>query len=245
MKPISEIFPPVDAALEMEPEGLALPLLEYLSRIDERGGGRGLLNRNNFFRSDQLHEYAGGHDEAVARAAMEAWRWLEREILIAPDPRQGGEWIFVTKRGRKFIESGDIGQFKAATLLPPETLDPTLAAKVRPPFLMGAYDSAVFEAFKEVEIRVRKLGGFSPEDVGVPLMRKAFKEETGRLADKEQPIAEQQSVAHLFAGAIGLFKNRGSHRDVGLQDSVEVVGLITLADLLIKIAERRKPEENG
>lgn len=242
---ISEIFPPVDAALELEPEGLAVPLLERLSRIDESGSGRGLLHRSNFMGSDQLREYAGGDYEAIARVVMEAWRWLEREILIAPDPRQGGEWIFVTRRGRKFRESGDIGQFKAASLLPPETLDSKLASKVRPAFLIGDYETAVFNAFREVEIRIRTLGGYSRKDLGVKLMRKAFKPEEGRLIDAEQEVGEQQGIADLFAGAIGSFKNPSSHREVDFQDPVEIVELIGLADLLIKIAERRKPEENG
>jgi len=240
---ISETFPPVEVALEMEPEGLAIHLLECLCRSEEKGSV-GNLNRYNFTLPNELHEYAGQENyNAVAQVVTEAWMWLEREGLIAPKPGATGEWIFITRRGRKFRESGDVGQFKAATLLPPETLDPTLAAKVRPAFLVGAYDSAVFEAFKEVEIRVRTLGGYSQKDVGVKLMRKAFKPETGSLIDGDQEIGEQQGVCDLFVGAIGSFKNPGSHRDVDFQDPVEVIELITLANLLIKIAERRKPDE--
>ena len=242
MSIIAEVFPPVDVALKLEPEELALPLLECLCQFEE-SKNTGMLNRFNFTQPHALKGYCESHnDEAVTKAIMEAWMWLEREGLIAPAPGQSGEWIFITRRGRKFRETGDAHKFKAASLLPHETLDPQLASKVRPPFLRGDYDSAIFEAFKEVEIRVRTLSGASKTDLGVNLMRKAFHPHTGSLTDKSQAPSEQQSLSDLFAGAIGSFKNPSSHRDVDFKDPAEVVELIMLADHLIRIAERRKPQ---
>lgn len=240
---ISQVFPPVEVALGLEPEELAGLVLECLCRYEEEEN-RGMLNRYSFTLPNELLEYAGQENyKAIAQAVAEAWMWLEREALVAPKPGQTGDWIFITRRGLKFRESGDVGKFKAAELMPQETLDTTLAAKVRPAFLRGDYETAVFNAFKEVEIRVRTLGEYSRRDIGVPLMRKAFHQETGRLIDAEQELGERQGVADLFAGAIGSFKNPSSHRDVDFQDPEEVIQLIYLADLLIRIAERRKPEE--
>ncbi len=242
MSIIAAVFPPVEVALELEPEELAVPLLECLCQFDE-STDRGMLNRSNFTSPGSLKGYCEPqHDEAVAKAIIEAWVWLEREGLIAPAPGQFGNWIFITRRGQKFREIADVRKFKAASLLPHETLDSQLASKVRPAFLRGDYDSAIFEAFKEVEIRVRTLSKASKTELGVNLMRKAFHPVKGSLTDKSQPQSEQQSVSDLFAGAIGCFKNPSSHRDVDFNDPAEVLELIMLADHLIRIAERRKPQ---
>jgi uncharacterized protein (TIGR02391 family) len=77
-------------------------------------------------------------------------------------------------------------------------------------------DEAVFAAFKAVEEAVRRAGGFAASDIGVSLMRKAFDKNTGPLADMSHPAAERDALAHLFAGAIGLYKNPHSHRTVAL-----------------------------
>ncbi|MCK4828033.1 TIGR02391 family protein, partial [bacterium] len=200
------------------------------------------LNRYSFTLRGNLKGYAEPNNyNAIAKIITEAWVWLEKEGLIAPDPGQTGEWIFITRRGRKFRETTDVRNFKAASLLPDETLDPKLASKVSPPFLRGDYDTAIFEAFKEVEIRVRNLAGADKTDIGVNLMRKAFYPQTGPLTDSTQVPSEQQAISDLFAGAIGCFKNPSSHRDVDFYDPAEVIELIMLADQLIRIAERRKP----
>ena len=242
MSLISNIFPAVEVAVQLEPEELAVPLLECLCQMEDRGRGE-IPHLCNFMLPGNLKDYAGGHYNDFIEVATEAWMWLLREGLIAPHPRQGGDWVFVTRRGRKFRGLGDPKKFKAANMLPDDTLDPRLAAKVRPPFLRGDYDSALFEAFKEVEIHVRNLSGLTKDDIGVTLMRKAFKPGEGPLIDQKQTVGEQQGIMDLFAGAIGSFKNPSSHRDVDLTDPVEAVELIGFADLLIRIAGRRKPNE--
>ena len=81
-------------------------------------------------------------------------------------------------------------------------------------FLQGDYDTAVFRAFKQVEIAVRKAGGYGEKDRGTDLMRKAFHVETGNLADPKKQTAEKQALSDLFAGAIGYLRNPVSHRDI-------------------------------
>jgi uncharacterized protein (TIGR02391 family) len=242
MKTFKEVFPPLETVLNMEPEELAVFLLNFLCECEEDRDQSGYLNRYNFTLGNAFKGYCDHqYNERLARALTEAWRWLEREGLIAPKPGEpSGGWIFITRRGKEFHKSGDIGKFKAAQMLPHKSIDPQLAAKVNSAFLRGEFDLAVFAAFREVEITVRELGGFNTEDIGVPLMRKAFKPSTGPLTDIQQNASEQEGVCNLYAGAIGIFKNPSSHRDVKFDDPVEAVELIMLADILMRMAKRRK-----
>ena len=76
------------------------------------------------------------------------------------------------------------------------------------------------------------------ELVGVDLMRKAFNPDNGELTDMSCIKAEREATSHLFAGAIGLFKNPSSHRDVNWQDPGECVELIYLANHLLRLVEK-------
>jgi uncharacterized protein (TIGR02391 family) len=100
-------------------------------------------------------------------------------------------------------------------------------------------DTAVFCAFKAVEVRVRKLSGSDAELVGTPLMRKAFDVECGPLTDTHAPKAEREALAHLFAGAIGCYKNPSSHRDVELTFN-EAFEMLLVASHLLRVLDRMK-----
>ena len=123
-------------------------------------------------------------------------------------------------------------------MLPVELLQPTLAEKVWPQFLRGDHDVAVFQAFKEVEVAVRKGGNYPNDLLGVKLMRAAFHPDTGPLSDMTLVTAERESEMHLFAGASGHAKNPPSHRDVNLTRQ-EAARLIVFASHLLAIVERR------
>jgi Protein of unknown function (Hypoth_ymh) len=51
----------------------------------------------------------------------------------------------------------------------------------------GDYSTAVRDAMTTVEISVRDAGGFTIDDIGTDLMRKAFHENTGPLTDQSLP----------------------------------------------------------
>lgn len=231
-----EIFPPIENLLEMEPEELGIFVLRHLSV-----GGKSQLNRYNYAlgSSPEFIEWAGQGQgrEKVKEKLMVAWMWLEKELFIAPKPGEQGEWVFITEKGIKVLEGQDFDTYKKSNLLPSDGLDPILVRKVKPSFIRGDYEMAVLQAFKEIEVRVRAKAKLGNEDIGVKLMRRAFKSPDGPLTDTEATPGEQQATMDLFAGAIGSFKNPSSHRNVNFTDPKEAADLIHMANQLLRMVD--------
>ena len=146
----------------------------------------------------------------------EDWQKLWRDSDMQSDPM-----------GEEITESDFLSKLQ---------LHPIIAEKVWSFFLQGAYGSAVFEAFKQVEIAVREAGGYAEKERGTNLMRKAFHVESGNLTDQSQHAAEKQARSDLFAGAMGAYKNPGSHREVDLT-AEEAIELIIFASHLLRIVD--------
>lgn len=230
---LNEFLPSPEQSLDLESEELGVFVLSYLARIEQKSPGN--LNLNNFLIS--LREYALTRKEEVSEVFTEAWMWLEKELMLAP--RRGDrDFFYVTRRGRTLIEHADLEAYKRGNLLGGMSLAPTLARKVRPTYMRDDYDTAVFQAFKEVEIQVRRKGGFGNDRIGVQLMRDAFNSESGPLADKAMELGEREAMSHLFAGAIGMLKNPSSHRDTALSDPQEAAEAILFANYLLRVVER-------
>ncbi|MCY3743571.1 MAG: TIGR02391 family protein [Candidatus Poribacteria bacterium] len=119
-------------------------------------------------------------------------------------------------------------------LLPKRLLHHVVFQKVLPIFMQGSYGPAVFEAFKQVEVAVREAGGYAETDYGTKLMRMAFNPEDGALTDPQD--TEKQARSDIFAGAIGSYKNPGSHRDVEIT-AEEAAELIIFASHLLRIVD--------
>lgn len=233
------MIPNVGDLLALEPEELAGVLLEHLISLGENSSS---LQLYNFLLPGQSPavDYPSEYKDQINKALTEAWVWLEREGLIAPRPGSNNGFMFVTRRGKAITNRQGYDSYRHAALFPRNLVHPLIAQKVYPAFLRGEYDTAIFQAFREVEVAVRDAGGFSQTDVGVALMRAAFAVSQGQLTDKTLAPAEQQAMSDLFAGAIGLFKNPASHRSrAGIQPA-EGVERIMLGSHLLRIVDERR-----
>ena len=235
---IYDMIPDHEALLALEPEEIAGIVLEHLNSLPE--SARKHINRFNFSLPDTVKQYPQEYQEKISEALMEGWVWLEREGLIAPKPGSKGEWVFITRRGKQIENRSNLESYRRADILPKHLLHPQIALKVWSAFIRGEYETAVFQSFKEVEVAVRTKGNYPNTDIGVPLMRKAFNIKNGSLSDLTTPEGERESIQHLFAGAIGSYKNPHSHRNVTITDPTEAVEMIILASHLLKIIDSRK-----
>ncbi len=164
-------------------------------------------------------------------------------MLIMPADGHNGTigWKVLTRRGEKLAtDKTKFDSYLGATSFPRAMLHPRIVDQVWLDLARGDLPDAVFRSFKAVEEAVREAGGYGPEVVGVDLMRKAFNPDRGPLTRLEEPMAEREALAALFAGAIGSYKNPHSHRTVQIAEAQEAQEMAMLASHLLRIVDARK-----
>jgi uncharacterized protein (TIGR02391 family) len=231
-KTIYSIITNPEELLKLDLEDVAAVILESLNSIEHLQ-----LNRNDFAMQRTVQEYPPAYYERLLKALMTGWGYLEREGLIAEMPTKAG-WYFITDKGKTIRSSEDLNAYRSSRMLPKYLLHPIIARKVETAFQNAEYDTAVFQALREVEVAVRNASGFSPTDISAALMRKAFDPKTGPMRDDTATDMEKLAISEMFAGLIGAYKSPRSHRHVVL-DAVEAAEIIVFASHLLKIVDAR------
>jgi uncharacterized protein (TIGR02391 family) len=239
MTPLRALIPEADAVLGMETSDLAGYVLEVLMSANQME--RGVWNRRNFC-MQVSREYVPpgqGSDERVGLACSSAWSWLEANGLIARHPEQDNEWYLPTRRGEALRNHQDLRQFMTSEQLPESFLHAELLQHVRPLFFQSRFETAVFEAFKTLEVSIRVTANLGHDLVGVPLASRAFHPDDGPLTDLQAERGERVALMNLMTGALGSYKNPASHRRVAIE-AREARDMIILASHLLKIVESRR-----
>lgn len=235
---LTSLIPDPDDMLALAPEELAGFVIEYFNRLPEHETES--ISRYNFSLHHTLAGYPPDRVKDCQRALMEAWVVLETEGLVARKPGDNSGWFILTRRGRALKSRTDFTAFQHSRLFPKESAHPALTQKAYPLFVRGDYETAVFQAFKSVEVAVRAAAlGVDHRLYGVDLMRKAFHPDSGPLTNRSEPAAEREALQALFAGAIGRFKNPSSHRHVPLESPTEAVEALLFASHLLRIVDER------
>lgn len=242
MATLTSTIPDVDVLVALAPEELA----EIVLRLAHE-------HRQN----DKVHlQYLASHIHGTPGASngypqnrkidaelalAEAWNWLSVQGLLIPEPGTNGNngWMFLSRRARAIIDNDSFKTYARSVAFPKTMLHPSIAEDVWLDIVRGDVETAVFKSFRAVEVAVREAGSFADTDIGTTLMRKAFDKTTGPLSDMQQPEAEREALAHLFAGAIGSYKNPHSHRTVSINDATEAQEMVILASHLLRIVDSR------
>lgn len=126
-----------------------------------------------------------------------------------------------------------------------ENLHPAVQAAAADMFADGHYEAAVSEAFKSIEVRVRRVAAI--EKSGVPLMGDAFKQDGSVLdvaAHGGRSGQDERDGFHaLFRGAMLGIRNRGAHElfeQSDPQEALEYLGFASLLHRRIDVAESKR-----
>jgi uncharacterized protein (TIGR02391 family) len=241
---LRSIAPSISDALELPVEELAFAVFDHVKATEARSRP---IHAGNLF-MDLASAYdaplgtaAGAPSPAETKswkgAIAEAIAWLElagflvrihESNYIHYDISRGGAAVKTKEMFAGFVRQSQVRR---------EALHPTIANEAWAIYLRGKFDAAVFAAFKAIEVAVRKAGKFKNTDIGRDLMNKAFNPDSGPLRDSTIPRPEQEATMHLFSGAIGLFKNPGSHRQIDIDDPVKAAQLLITASHLLGIVD--------
>lgn len=159
---IMALFPTADLLLKATDIEIEQAVLRvFLERTDDplRRMTTAQVVANELFERDG-YPYDARKRNAVDRAIIRASKKLENAGLIEePDADNGRNgYRIISQDGRKAVQEVDYAAAKIRSDFTREMFHPSLPDAAWNSFRSGDYDTAVFEAFKAIEVAVRKKG---------------------------------------------------------------------------------------
>ena len=233
---LQRLLPDRSQLLRMEPHELAGYVLQDL--VASEKSNRSLLHLRNYG-LEQARAYGDFNSSArdVGQHCADAFAWLLHSGFLSHNFEQEFGWVAITSLGRRIADHTSLAAHLAERELPATFLHPEVATASRDLFLRGEFDTAVFKAYRAVEVAIRAAARLGDDLVGVKLARRAFGPGDGPLADLDAESGERESLMNLVAGALGSFKNPASHRHVTL-NAPEARDMLAFASLLMRIDAR-------
>lgn len=173
----------------------------------------------------------------------------EGDIVDVPDPRKGPggterrlvKQVKVNNFGSPNMHHIEVkwGAAPAPRVAPVrrltvENLHPEIRAAAGDLFADGQYEAAVSEAFKSIEVRVRRETGLDKS--GATLMAEAFKPDAPHIDvavhDGQSGKDEREGFLHIFRGAMIGIRNPKAHELFAAGDPQQALEYLGLASLL-------------
>jgi len=143
---------------------------------------------------------------------------------------------YPTKKGFQVPEREFAKVVKRWTIIPSAYMHPEIMDRSFELMAKRQFESAVLQAYKCIEVKIREITNSSKDELGVRLIRKSFDPQKGKLTNFDLPVGEREALSNYIAGAYGLYKNPCSHRDVKM-GFYEAFEKIVVASNILKIIE--------
>lgn len=244
----SRQFPLYVQFMELNPADVGSLILPLILRHQRQQANRGFVPSNLAiaFAREYYADYERAHEMQRTEIGpsdvfMEGMAFLERAGLLIPLAFEGvghGSWMKLSRAGIAAAENGvattAISSLECGRLLHPSIARECLREVERGP---DGYDSAIFKAFREVELRLRAVTKSEGTKDAIRVVNEAFAPPNGIFVDLNGDQNEWRGIRDCFAGAIAAFRNPVAHRVVGHNDAEQVMRLLIYASSLLYLTE--------